>query len=258
MPRAATILIIGVAVLLVGGFGFGILVGRKPPPAPTASESLPPADPLPPQQASATIPPQPLPSPPAPPPSAPAPTAAPPAATPAAPPLPSRPLPSAPLSSPAPSSLPPSSPPTRPEPAPIPQAKPLPPPPSVPAKPAPQRQAAAAPAPRRHPAAAPKQVASVPRKPKPSPALPQPVGGGRWVVQLGAFQSDDHAKLLVDTLAYHGHAARIAGGHDRSGRDWYFVQTPGYATREDAETVARRLARTEHVPTYVFETRSAP
>jgi len=78
------------------------------------------------------------------------------------------------------------------------------------------------------------------------------------VVQLGAFQSDDHAKLLVDSLAYHGHAARIAGGHGRNGNDWYFVQTPGYATRREAETVARVLQRSEHVPTYVFETHRPP
>ena len=78
------------------------------------------------------------------------------------------------------------------------------------------------------------------------------------MVQLGAFQSDDHAKLLVDSLAYHGHAARIAGGHGRDGHDWYFVQTPGYATRKEAETVARVLRRSEHLPTYVFETHRPP
>jgi cell division septation protein DedD len=89
-------------------------------------------------------------------------------------------------------------------------------------------------------------------------ALPRPVEGGSWVVQLGAFQSDDHAKLLVDSLAYHGHAARIAGGHGRDGNDWYFVQTPGYATRREAETVARVLQKSEHVPTYVFETHRPP
>ena len=249
MPRAATILIVGVAVLLVGGFGIGVLVGRKPPPAPTASESLPPVEaPPPPQQASATIPPE-LPRPKEPPTPAPQPVApvqAPPP-TPAVQPAPARPVPSLPVRS---------------EPTPIPQEKPAPPPAAAPAKPAPPRQVAAAlpthelaPSPRR---SAPKPAAAVPRKPKQSSALPQPVGGGRWVVQVGAFQSDDHAKLLVDTLAYHGHAARIAGGHDRSGRDWYFVQTPGYATREDAEAVARHLARTEHVPTYVFETRPPP
>ena len=258
MPRAATILIVGVAVLLVGGFGIGVLVGRKPPPAPTASESLPPVEaPPPPQQASATIPPE-LPRPkepptPAPPPAAPPAPALPPAApVQVLPPAPTVPSPAKPAPSP----------PIRSEPTPIPQEKPAPPPAAAPAKPAPPRQVAAAlpthelaPSPRR---SAPKPAAAVPRKPKQSSALPQPVGGGRWVVQVGAFQSDDHAKLLVDTLAYHGHAARIAGGHDRSGRDWYFVQTPGYATRADAETVARHLARTEHVPTYVFEARPVP
>jgi DedD protein len=93
---------------------------------------------------------------------------------------------------------------------------------------------------------------------KPPPPRPQPAGNGRWVVQLGAFQSDDHAKLLVDTLAFHGHPARIARRRDKAGRDWFFVQIPGYATRAAAEAVARVLAGREHVPTLVFERRARP
>lgn len=92
----------------------------------------------------------------------------------------------------------------------------------------------------------------------PSRPLPQPVSGGRWVVQLGAFRNDDHAKLLVDTLAYHGQAARIAGRHGRDGRDWFFVQTPGYASRDTAQTVARHLAASEDLPTFVHHMQLAP
>jgi septal ring-binding cell division protein DamX len=59
-------------------------------------------------------------------------------------------------------------------------------------------------------------------------------------------------------LAYHGQAARIAGRRDRDGRDWYFVQTPGYASREAAETIAQHLAAHENLPTFVRQARLAP
>jgi hypothetical protein len=72
-------------------------------------------------------------------------------------------------------------------------------------------------------------------------------------VRLGAFRSDDHAKLLVDTLGFHGHPARIVKGHDRQGRDWFFVQTLGYATRADAAAIAKLLAESEHIPAILFE-----
>ena len=92
----------------------------------------------------------------------------------------------------------------------------------------------------------------------PHKSLPVPAGDGRWGVRLGAFQSDDHAKLLVETLVFHGHPAEIAHGHDKNGRNWFFVQTPGYQTRADAETVAKVLARREHVPTVIFERAPEP
>ncbi len=231
LSRAAPFLAVGLALVLAGGFAVGIFVGRKPPPdaAPGADQVLPPAS-LP---ASVAIQPPPAPAPP------------PPAA---APPVTAAPAPVA----------------AKPLPAPVKPAAPVPAVPVaaiVPAhKPTPRESAVIRKAlPPAHAKHEPEPAAgSRPHKPGAAHALPRPVEGGSWVVQLGAFQSDDHAKLLVDSLAYHGHAARIAGGHGRDGNDWYFVQTPGYATRREAETVARVLQRSEHVPTYVFETHRPP
>lgn len=229
LSRAAPVLAVGLALVLAGGFAVGIFVGRKPPPdsAPGADQVLPPATSLP-----ATVP---VPPPPPAPPSLP-----PPAVT--LPPVPVAPPPVA----------------VKPPPPPVMPADPV--PVVMPAHKPPPRDSAALhkPAPPAHAKRAPDAAASRPHKPETAHGLPRPVDGGRWVVQLGAFQSDDHAKLLVDSLAYHGHAARIAGGHGRDGHDWYFVQTPGYATRGEAETVARVLQRSEHLPTYVFETHRPP
>jgi SPOR domain len=234
LSRAAPFLAVGLALVLAGGFAVGIFVGRKPPPdsAPGADQVLPPAS-LP--ASVAVQPPPATPPAPAPPPSPPPPAAAPPA--PAAP---------APVAA-------------KPPPAPVKPAEPV--AAIVPAHKPPPRDSAVIrnAVPPAHARPEPKRAAgSHPHKPEAAHALPRPVEGGSWVVQLGAFQSDDHAKLLVDSLAYHGHAARIAGGHGRDGNDWYFVQTPGYATRREAETVARVLQRSEHVPTYVFETHRPP
>jgi septal ring-binding cell division protein DamX len=224
LSRAAPVLAVGLALVLAGGFAVGIFVGRNPPPdsASGADQVLPPATSLP-----ATVPVQPPPAPPPPPPPSPPPVVTPP------------PLPAAP---------PPAPVVAKPPPAPVPAIVPAHKPESI-RKPAPTAHAKRPPE---------RDAVSRPHKPEAAHGLPRPVEGGSWVVQLGAFQSDDHAKLLVDSLAYHGHAARIAGGHGRDGHDWYFVQTPGYATRGEAEKVARVLRRSEHLPTYVFETHRPP
>jgi cell division protein FtsN len=218
LSRAAPVLAVGLALVLAGGFAVGIFVGRKPPP-----DSTPGADQVLPPVTSlpATVPVSPPPPPPVvvvPPP----PVAPPPPAVAVKPP-------------PAPVAAPPHKPPPHGS--------------EVVHKSAPSTHA-------RHELPAP--TASHPHKPGAAHALPRPVEGGSWVVQLGAFQSDDHAKLLVDSLAYHGHAARIAGGHGRDGHEWFFVQTPGYASRAEAERIARVLQRSEHLPTYVFETHRPP
>jgi cell division protein FtsN len=243
LSRAAAALAIGIALVLAGGFAVGIFVGRKPVPvaSPTA-ENLPPQPPAPPALAEPV---QHLPEPS-------------PASAPAPPPGPSLPAAQVPHEQVA-VAKPPVAMPARPERVataiPVPERKPVP-PPAATMHAKPRAEPHAKPAERQGAPAAQKSGA-VPHH-KPAPLLPQPSSSGRWVVQLGAFQSDDHAKLLVDTLAYHGHPARIAGGHDKTGRDWFFVQTPGYATRADAESVAKVLATREHVPTFVFEMRAPP
>ncbi len=91
-------------------------------------------------------------------------------------------------------------------------------------------------------------------------AVPQPAGDGHWAIRLGAFQSDDHAKLLVDTLKVH--TAHLGADRPRdttgAGAPWFFVRTPSYATRAEAEAVAKRLRDKEHVPAIVFELRAVP
>ena len=232
LSRVAPILAIGVALVLAGGFAVGIFVGGKPTPpvSPAADHVLPPA------AAPETPPAPPAAAPPPPVASAPAPQPAP----------PQTPVPSA----------PPKPPVSTPLPAPAPVAKPA----AVPEpvrKPSPRqaRPARKSPPVTQHKETAQRRVAPEHRA-APAHGLPQPAEGGRWIVQIGAFQSDDHAKLLVETLTYHGHPARIVDGHDRSGRAWRFVQTPGYATRSDAEAVAKSLKEHEHVPAIVLETRA--
>jgi cell division protein FtsN len=209
LSRAAPILAVGVALVLIGGFIIGIFIGRRP--APVASAMV-----------EKTLPSSPDPRP-------------------AHDPLAQEPLrvmaSAVPVAaSPAPSSVGPSASPPEAAARSIPVSMPVPQP--------------------THDAAMTRRDAA--RMVAPSRPLPQPVSGGRWVVQLGAFHNDDHAKLLVDTLAYHGQAARIAGRRGRDGRDWFFVQTPGYVSRDAAAAVARHLAASESLPTFVHHTLVAP
>jgi cell division septation protein DedD len=237
LSRAAPILAVGVAFVLIGGLVIGIFIGQKPvPPVSPAAETLPASVPAaPPPVVAPDLPrPVPMPSPDAAPPPAPAvaPPDQPPA--PAAPPQPVAPAPIA---------------------SPVPERKPA----HEAAAPKPARASAHRPAAKsaRGGAAAAKPASRRAHGMPPAPAhrAAHPAIGGPWVVQLGAFENDDHAKLLVDTLAYHGHAARIASRRDRNGREWFFVQTPGYATRAAAEAAAKRLSEAEQLPTIVLRAR---
>ena len=106
-------------------------------------------------------------------------------------------------------------------------------------------------------AAAPNPERSVPvmrgaAKVKPAPAEP-PATGPRWVVQLGAFQSSDHAHLLVNTLAAHGQTAQVTFTRNAAGQGWFYVQTPPYRSAAAARNAARSLAAREHLPTYLVK-----
>jgi cell division protein FtsN len=89
-------------------------------------------------------------------------------------------------------------------------------------------------------------------KAKPTPAEP-PANGPRWVVQLGAFQSSDHAHLLVNTLAAHGQTAQVTFTRNAAGQGWFYVQTPPYRSAAAAKNAARSLAAREHLPTYLVK-----
>jgi len=96
-----------------------------------------------------------------------------------------------------------------------------------------------------------RQVEARPKsKPKP---VPSDARGPRWVVQLGAFQSSDHANLLVNTLAVHGEAAHVTFARNGAGQGWFYVQTPPYRSAAAARGAARSLAAREHLPTYLIK-----
>jgi hypothetical protein len=77
--------------------------------------------------------------------------------------------------------------------------------------------------------------APLPRhKPKPPPE--------RWIVQFGIFRSDDHAKLLVDTLTFDRVASRIVTERDQQGVTRYLVQSPAYKSKTIAQAAAKRAS----------------
>jgi DedD protein len=92
----------------------------------------------------------------------------------------------------------------------------------------------------------------VARKIAPAPAEP-PANGPRWVVQLGAFQSSDHANLLVLTLAAHGQTARVTFARNAAGQGWFYVQTRPYRSAAVAKSAAQSLAAREHLPTFLVK-----
>jgi len=135
-------------------------------------------------------------------------------------------------------------------------------PPPAPVPPAPVAKAPLAPVvqkpspPERVAAPKPERVAPKPveAKAKPVPAAPEPpAGGARWVVQLGAFQSSDHANLLVNTLAAHGQPAHVTFAQNAAGQGWFYVQTSPYRSAAAAKSAAQGLAAREHLPTYVLK-----
>jgi DedD protein len=118
----------------------------------------------------------------------------------------------------------------------------------------PERVAAAPRVEARHRPEHPKQRAEARRAAKPTPAEASSSGGGsRWIVQLGAFQSSDHANLLVNTLAAHGQAARVRYAANAAGQGWFYVQTPAYRSAAAAKSAAKSLAAREHLPTYLIK-----
>jgi len=142
-------------------------------------------------------------------------------------------------------------PPSPPQPSPAPVAK-APPAPVVQKAPPPDHGAASKP--ERTSPAKPVEAKAKPAPTKPAPVEPEPpADGARWVVQLGAFQSSDHANLLVNTLAAHGQSAHVTFAQNAAGQGWFYVQTPPYRSAAAAKNAAQGLAAREHLPTYILK-----
>lgn len=139
---------------------------------------------------------------------------------------------------PAPVAVPPSSPPS-----------PPPPPPPPPEQPA--IAAAAPPAAVDPPVPVPATKPAKP-KPKPKPAGPSP-GRARFVVQAGAFMSDEIAGKVATLLTDHDHPAEVLVRTDDSGRVWNVVRlTELFASRGEAERTANVLKRDSDVDTLII------
>jgi cell division septation protein DedD len=92
------------------------------------------------------------------------------------------------------------------------------------------------------------EVSSVTR---PEPPAPASAGaGGRFTVQVAAYNVKPLAEALRTTLAAAGHDARVIEAQPgRSVR--YLVQVGAYSTREAAREAASRLATERSLPTFV-------
>jgi hypothetical protein len=159
---------------------------------------------------------------------APAPAAAPPAAQPLA----------APATSPA-----------APDPAPAPVPVAAPPPPAAPT------QAAAAPVPLPEPIPAPAPApVPVAKPPKPKTKPPEPSASRtRFVVQAGAFVSEEIAGKVATRLTGDDHPADVLVRTDDSGRAWNVVRlTEVFASRGEAERAASTLKRDDDVDTLII------
>jgi cell division septation protein DedD len=99
------------------------------------------------------------------------------------------------------------------------------------------KPAAAKPHPAKHPAA----------------TVAPPAGSGRWVVQLGVFHEEDHAKLLLVGLTARGYAAEITIDRNAAGEPLYCVRSGHYPSRAVATTASREIAKRAGVSTYVTE-----
>lgn len=77
--------------------------------------------------------------------------------------------------------------------------------------------------------------------------------GSRWIVQLGAFRTHDHAALLAMTLKAHGTSAKVTKSNRGAKGIWYVVQAGGAMPLKSAVATAHRIAAREGIAAYVMK-----
>ncbi len=111
--------------------------------------------------------------------------------------------------------------------------------------------ATAAPRPRPAPAQVPAEVKAepapaqteTPAPPAPQEQGPQPGALGSWLLQLGAFSTQENAQSLIAKLRQEGLQPLMQTGSSADGKLWYKVSLGYFQTRDDAAEFARRHAR---------------
>ena len=82
-----------------------------------------------------------------------------------------------------------------------------------------------------------------PAPPAPQAQGPQPQAQGSWLLQLGAFSTQENAQSLIAKLHREGLQPLMQTGGSADGKLWYKVSLGYFQTREDAAEFARRHAR---------------
>lgn len=93
------------------------------------------------------------------------------------------------------------------------------------------------------PKAEPKKTAKADTKSKPA--------GGKFTIQVSAFQSRSQADHLVSNLKNKGYDAYIAQAVIPGKGIWYRVRIGNFGSRDDAQKTANTLKRKEGISTYV-------
>jgi cell division septation protein DedD len=110
------------------------------------------------------------------------------------------------------------------------------------------RRIAAAESPAITPAAAPPPPVE-PRQPVSPPVAAAPAG--KVAVQVGAFESSEAAEGLAKLLESEGFPVYVSPG-TKAGKARWRVRVGPLATREEAESVAARLKKSQKLPTWIL------
>ncbi|MEZ4218297.1 MAG: SPOR domain-containing protein [Myxococcota bacterium] len=97
----------------------------------------------------------------------------------------------------------------------------------------------------------PAPVAPPRRERAPLPAVGAGPPDGAYAIQVGAFDSSEAARKMVEALAAKGHASYLAAGAAARDGRWR-VRIGPFATRDEAEARADALKQSEKLPTWVL------